>query len=86
MQYKKKALKDLKQIPLGIRTQFIKKLSAIAEDPSSIATKALGFDIVDMGKGLFRLRHGEYRAVYLKKDEELIILVVKVKPRGEVYK
>jgi mRNA interferase RelE/StbE len=34
----------------------------------------------------FRLRVGDWRIVYTVNDKELLIHVINVKPRGEVYK
>jgi len=34
----------------------------------------------------YRLRVGDWRVVYTVKDAELVIHVVKIKTRGEVYK
>jgi mRNA interferase RelE/StbE len=36
--------------------------------------------------GLYRVRGGDYRAVYQIQDERLLILVVKVGHRREVYR
>ncbi|MCF6320765.1 MAG: type II toxin-antitoxin system RelE/ParE family toxin [Rhizobiaceae bacterium] len=37
-------------------------------------------------KGLYKFRVGDYRLLCVKQDEELCILVVKVKHRKEVYR
>ncbi|MFQ5421928.1 MAG: type II toxin-antitoxin system RelE/ParE family toxin, partial [Anaerolineae bacterium] len=34
----------------------------------------------------FRLRVGDYRVLYEVKNDQLIILVLKIAPRGEVYR
>ena len=36
-------------------------------------------------KGLYRVRIGNYRIVYLVKDEDLLVLVVRVGHRKEIY-
>lgn len=36
--------------------------------------------------GLYRLRIGSFRAIYTKKDDELIILVLRVVARKDAYK
>lgn len=36
--------------------------------------------------GLYRMRGGDYRAVYQIQDERLLVLVVKVGHRREVYR
>lgn len=37
-------------------------------------------------KGLFRIRQGDYRIVYAINDAELLILIVRIVHRREVYK
>lgn len=37
-------------------------------------------------KGLFRIRQGDYRIVYSIQDQKLIILIVRIVHRKEVYK
>ena len=33
----------------------------------------------------YRLRVGNYRIIFSKDDENLIILIIEIAPRGEVY-
>lgn len=57
-------------------------IRALAEEPRPTgALKLAGFD-----PPAWRLRVGEYRIVYEIFDDELVVLVVNVAPRGEVYK
>ena len=35
---------------------------------------------------LYRLREGNWRIIYLVEDDQLVILVVKIASRGEVYR
>jgi mRNA interferase RelE/StbE len=37
-------------------------------------------------KGLFRIRQGDYRIVYSIQDQKLLVLIVRVVHRKEVYK
>lgn len=37
-------------------------------------------------EGLYRIRSGDYRVIYLVEDRKLLVLVVKVGHRREVYK
>lgn len=87
LKYKRTAIKGLRRIPLNLRQKIVEKLEDIALDPSFSAINEKGFDVVQLSGeiNLYRLRQGDYRAVYFKADEQLIILVVKVEPRGGVY-
>jgi mRNA interferase RelE/StbE len=48
-------------------------------------SSALDIDVLKGRKG-FRLRVGQYRVIYTRQDDQLIIEVVKVRPRGDIYK
>jgi len=57
-------------------------IQALAEVPRPRgATRLTGVD-----PPAWRLRVGEYRVVYEIFDDELVVLVVNVAPRGEIYK
>ena len=34
----------------------------------------------------YRLRVGDYRIIFTKDDEKMIICIIEIAPRGEVYK
>ena len=36
--------------------------------------------------GVYRLRIGPYRIIYTRLDDQLIIEVIKIRPRGDIYK
>jgi mRNA interferase RelE/StbE len=57
-------------------------LLELARDPDNPAldTKAL------MGQMAFRLRVGQFRIIYTRHRDQLIIEIVRVRPRGDVYK
>jgi mRNA-degrading endonuclease RelE of RelBE toxin-antitoxin system len=79
MKISKDALKALKKMPKNMADRFFKAFDRIE------AGQVLGLDIKSMAghEGYFRLRIGPYRAIYTK-DMELI--VIRVGPRGDVYK
>lgn len=82
LKYKKSALKALRKIPRPIAEQIMSELQSIALDPESYSG-----DWKPMrGKPYWRLRQGGYRAICSIDNGELVLLVLKVGSRGDVYK
>ena len=75
----KKALKELTKIPAKERTLLEKKIDELATNPRPSGNKKL------KGSEFYRIRSGDYRVVYAIEDGVLIITVVKVAHRKEVY-
>ena len=75
------AQKALERLPLDIQNRLAGKISALAENPRPLGTKTLKGT-----KGDLRLRVGDYRIVYRIEDERLLIRVVKIGHRSEVYR
>jgi mRNA interferase RelE/StbE len=59
-----------------------KKLDQIAEDPYASLPNVTKLQ----NRAGFRLRIGDWRVIYDVRDDELIILVLKVGSRGEIYR
>lgn len=58
------------------------RIEALGENPRPSGAKAMqGAD-----SGLLRIRIGDYRVVYIVKDDVLRVLVVKIGHRREVYR
>ena len=73
---------QLKKIPKGIKELILDKLEGLRSNPRPENVEPLkGSD-----KGLFRIRQGDYRIVYCIQDKKLLILIVRVVHRKEVYK
>jgi mRNA interferase RelE/StbE len=64
-----------------MRARVDRKVDALAENPRPAGAKKL--------KGsseLWRVRAGDYRVIYSIHDDVLLILVVKIGHRGDVYR
>lgn len=77
------AKKDLRKLAKNkaVFKAVSEKISDLANDPrpsGCIKIKGAG--------GLYRIRHGDYRVVYQIKNQELIVLLVRVAHRKDVYK
>ncbi|MFI2027318.1 type II toxin-antitoxin system RelE/ParE family toxin [Streptomyces buecherae] len=77
------AQRQLKSISRPDAMRILTALTALGDDPyreDADVKKLTG------ASGLFRLRVGNYRVAYQVHDGELVILVVKVGDRRDVYR
>ena len=73
---------QLNSIPKDIRKLVLERVDKLKTNPRPENIEPLrGAD-----KGFFRIRQGDYRIVYSIEDQKLLILVVRVVHRKEVYK
>jgi mRNA interferase RelE/StbE len=82
LKYRRQARNYLARLPLKTKTAIVNKLHEIAADPDD---PSLDIDVLKGREG-FRLRVGQYRILYTRQEDQLIIEVVKVRPRGDIYK
>ena len=76
------ALKDLKKINKKDAEKIIEKVETyLTKDPQQ-----LGKPLKTHLKGFYRYRIGKYRVIYIIKENELLIIILKVGKRDEVYK
>jgi len=78
--FKKSVAKDLKQIPKKDVALILKALSGLSDNPRSPQSKKLS------GQERYRLRQENYRILYSIEDSHLVVTVVKVGNRREVYR
>lgn len=76
------AQRDLAALPLRERRRIDERIGALAGNPRPPGTVALH----GRQHGLYRLRVGDYRIVYQVRDEVLLVLIVRVRHRREVYR
>lgn len=83
LELSKAALRGLSRMPPKARAALMDKLKAVAAAPFS----RHAFDVKAMRgvKDTFRIRQGDWRAVYevVRIDDKLLVIIVDV--RGEVY-
>jgi mRNA interferase RelE/StbE len=78
---KPSAVKDIEAIPLKRdRQRVVERISKLAEDPRPFGSEKIS------GQGKYRGRQGRYRILYAIEDQELIVQVVKVGHRKDVYR
>ena len=72
--------KDLKGIPKKDAQRIIRAIGGLAKDPRPRQSKKLS------GEEKYRLRCGVYRILYQIEDDRLVICVVRVRHRKDVYR
>ena len=80
--YSKQATKTLVKMPSQIASRIYSRMGAIAVDPyASHANVARLRD-----RDGYRLRVGDGRVIYEVEDAALVVLVLAIGPRGQVYR
>jgi mRNA interferase RelE/StbE len=75
------AAADLAALPLPIRRRLSRRIDALARNP-----RPPGAKLLHGGERLYRIRAGDYRILYRVEDRRLIVLVVKLGHRREIYR
>jgi mRNA interferase RelE/StbE len=78
--FKKSVSKDLKKIPKKDVSRILNVIRSLAENPRPPQVKKLS------GQERYRMRQGPYRILYAIEDDKLVITVVKVGNRRDVYR
>jgi mRNA interferase RelE/StbE len=81
IEYSKAARKALKAMPRNTARLIMEKIEALSADPiaSNNNVKKL------TNHPGYRLRIGDWRVVYTIHEQALLIAVVRIAPRGDVY-
>ncbi len=77
---RKKAQKSLSKIPTPFQTNIIEKVRKLANDPFPPQNKKL------TGREAWRIRVGNYRIIYEIFESKLVILVLNIGHRKNIYK
>ncbi len=80
--FTKQAVRDLRKMPRDTALLVRQKLELLAQDPFAKRNSATRLQ----GREGYRLRVGDWRVIYEIDQQEIVILVLKVAPRREVYK
>ncbi len=77
------AVDDLKRIDLAHQKIIKAKLKILAENP--LALKNNIRRLSGTGEAIFRLRVGAYRVIFKKEKADLVILVIRIGHRKNIY-
>jgi mRNA interferase RelE/StbE len=77
---KPSAVEELKKIRKKDLRKITDKINTLAEDPRPIGCEKLS------AQNAYRIRQGLYRIIYTIEDDKLIILIIKIGHRRDVYR
>ena len=81
IQWHEDAIEDLKKIDRQEQRKIIEKVKGyLSKDPLG-----LGKPLKGIFKGLYRYRYGSYRIIYAIDRESVIILILRVGNRRDIY-
>lgn len=81
VEWKRSAAKELKKLPPSVILRILDSVRGLAEDPYPHgARKLAGSD------QSYRIRIGDYRVVYTVEDDFLLVQIIRVGHRRDVYR
>jgi mRNA interferase RelE/StbE len=75
------AERQLTSLTGSVQKRIVKRLKSLRENPRPQGVKKLAGE-----EDLYRIREGDYRIIYTIQDKKLIVLVVKIGDRKDVYR
>ena len=79
IEIKKSAAKEISKLPKEAVKRIVEKIQTLSDEPRPNGCKKLS------GDEKYRIRVGVYRILYSITDEKLVIFIVKVGHRKEIY-
>jgi len=80
VEFLKTAEEELAKLPKEAQRQIMKKVEGLKDDPRPAVVKQL-----KSPEKFLRLRVGDYRVIYLVVGKHLVVLVVSIGARKDVY-
>lgn len=80
VQIRRSAEKEIGSLPLAVRRRVVARISALADDPRPPGSRKLA------GSEAYRVRQGAHRIVYTIDDDRVVVVVVRVAHRSDVYR
>ena len=80
LQIKPSAAKEIEALPKQDRRRIVARIQELSTNPRPPSCQKLS------GHELYRVRQGNYRILYTVHDGDLLVVVIKVGHRREVYR
>jgi mRNA interferase RelE/StbE len=79
--FRPSADRQLRKLPAGVQCRIVAEVATLAANPRPAGVVKLAGE-----ENLWRIRIGNYRVVYEIHDDRLIVLVLRVANRKDVYR
>ncbi|MEP6485018.1 MAG: type II toxin-antitoxin system RelE/ParE family toxin [Rudaea sp.] len=80
VRFKRSAAKELLKLPHLDNRRIMSRIQSLAENPRPPGCERLA------GRESYRVRQGDFRIIYTIDDERVIVEVIRVGHRSDVYK
>ena len=77
---RRSAEKEIARLPDAIRRRVVDRILALTDDPRPHGCQKLS------GEEKYRIRQGDWRIVYEIDDDMVVVLIVRVAHRSDVYR
>ena len=81
IEIRRKALKELSKLPKKEQLRVKEAIDSLSQEPRPQGVKKLADK-----SNYWRIRVGKYRVVYHIEDDKLIVIIIKISHRKEVYR
>lgn len=76
-----RAARDLKAIARADQVRIARRIDALADNP-----RPYGVHKLDGEKGLYRIRVGDFRIIYMIEGRRLVVVIIWIGNRRDVYR
>ncbi len=83
VEFVKSARKEFDRLPAKMKTTMTEALKLLSQNPFS---ELLKIKKLKGAEHLYRVRLGDYRVVYEIRQERLVVLIIKIGHRSDVYR
>ena len=74
------AARAIRSLDRPVQVRIVRAAEALAQDPRPAGSRKL------VGENRWRIRVGDWRVAYQEEDAQLVVLVVRVGHRGDLYR
>ena len=80
IEFAKSVRKDFKGIPRNDAERILKRISSLSREPRPPDSKKLS------NEDAYRIRVGSYRVIYEIRDQLIVVIILKVGHRKDIYR